>query len=274
MKKIIVCLSIMLLAVIPAYSASVIATVNGNAITDDEVTARVKLMTKQGNNSLDNMQKAFQNIVDDYIKIEYVSNFGVKPTDEDADKEIEKMKLGELTPTMRSMARLGVKSDICWNVMLGQTIIPTIKLTKKEKQQAKIDLARERGLPVELTLVRVVDIPKDVYKQLKDPKDCDDAITMVQTLGGEPQKFKILQYELSQDMRERVAELDVMKWAPLKDKSTVLICEANKTDEYQNLDEMIEQNAIYMRASAIGDQQLKQLRRKAMIIINDDRYKL
>jgi len=274
MKKIITFLSIMLLAIVPAYSASVVATVNGNSITDEDITARVKLMAKQGNTSLDNRQKAFQNIVDDYIKVEYVSNFGVKPTDADADKEIEKMKLGEISPIMRTAARLAVKADICWNVMLGQTIIPTIKLTNKEKRQAKIDLARERGLPVELTLLRLVDVPEDVSKKLTKPKDCDDAVEMVKQLGGEPQKFTILQYELSKEMRDRVADLDVLKWSSRKDKSVVLICEAKKTDEYQNLDDIIEQNAIYDRASSIGNQQLKQLRRKAMIIINDDRYKL
>ena len=40
------------------------------------------------------------------------------------------------------------------------------------------------------------------------------------------------------------------------------------------MDEIIKQNAIYKKASFNGEQQLKQLRRKAVIIVNDDRYKL
>ena len=48
----------------------------------------------------------------------------------------------------------------------------------------------------------------------------------------------------------------------------------SKGKEYKNLDEVIKQNAIYKKASFNGEQQLKQLRRKAVIIINDDRYKL
>mgnify|MGYP003319288502 CR=1 FL=1 len=44
--------------------------------------------------------------------------------------------------------------------------------------------------------------------------------------------------------------------------------------EYKNLDEMIKQNASYKQAMFMADQQLKQLRRKAVIVINDERYKL
>ena len=42
----------------------------------------------------------------------------------------------------------------------------------------------------------------------------------------------------------------------------------------RELDEMIEQNAMFKQAMFIADQQLKQLRRKAVVVINDDRYKL
>jgi hypothetical protein len=53
-----------------------------------------------------------------------------------------------------------------------------------------------------------------------------------------------------------------------------LICSEKKGSEYKNLDEIIKQNATFKKASFTADQQLKQLRRKAVIIINDDRYKL
>ena len=53
-----------------------------------------------------------------------------------------------------------------------------------------------------------------------------------------------------------------------------LICDSKKNKEYGKLDEIIKQNAMYKKSMFIADQQLKQLRRKAVIIINDDRYKL
>ena len=65
-----------------------------------------------------------------------------------------------------------------------------------------------------------------------------------------------------------------MTWSGIKDGSVLLVCEEKKTKEYQNLDDIIKQNAIYKKASFIADQQLKQIRRKSVIIINDDRYKL
>ena len=47
-----------------------------------------------------------------------------------------------------------------------------------------------------------------------------------------------------------------------------------KTKEYKDLDTVIKQNAQYKQAMFLADQQLKQLRRRAVIVINDDRYKL
>ena len=48
----------------------------------------------------------------------------------------------------------------------------------------------------------------------------------------------------------------------------------SKTDEYKNLDDIIKQNTVYKQAMFMADQQLKQLRRKAVVVINDERYKL
>lgn len=257
-----------------ANSATVVATVNGNPITDADVTARTELMTKQGNISATNRRSAFQNIVDDYIKINYANNFGVKPTDKDADAELKKMNLGEMNETTRAMARLAMRSDIGWGVVMSRTVVPTIKVSESDIKSEKSDLIRERGLPLETTIVRLIDIPENIAKKLNKPKNCDAAMKMAEDLGGDPQKFTALQYELSADIRERIADLPLLTWSKVKDKSVILVCDERKTDEYKNLDEIIKQNAIYRKASFIADQQLKQLRRKAVIIINDDRYKL
>lgn len=257
-----------------ANSATVVATVNGNPITDADVTARTELMTKQGNISATNRRSAFQNIVDDYIKINYANNFGVKPTDKDADAELKKMNLGEMNETTRAMARLAMRSDIGWGVVMSRTVVPTIKVSESDIKSEKSDLIRERGLPLETTIVRLIDIPENIAKKLNKPKNCDAAMKMAEDLGGDPQKFTALQYELSADIRERIADLPLLTWSKVKDKSVILVCDERKTDEYKNLDEIIKQNAIYRKASFIADQQLKQLRRKAVIIINDDRYKI
>ena len=97
---------------------------------------------------------------------------------------------------------------------------------------------------------------------------------MAENFGGAPQKFTALQYELSADIRERVANLPKLTWSSRVDNSVLLVCDTKKTSEYKNLDEIIKQNATYKQAMFMADQQLKQLRRKAVIVINDDRYKL
>ena len=257
-----------------ASASMVIGSVNGNPITDTDITARTELMSRQGKVSTINRKQAFQNIIDDYIKLDYASNFNVRPNDSDADKELKKMNLGAMDETMRSMARLAIRADIAWQVLTARTIIPTIDVNEKEISDERTDIAREHGLPLEVTLIRLIDVPGDVYKKLTKPKNCESAEKMAMELGGAPQKITAMQYELSTDVRARIADLPMLTWSQNENNSVFLVCSEKKGPEYKNLDEIIKQNAMYKKAMSISDQQLKQLRRKAVIIINDDRYKL
>lgn len=274
MKKIISIFAFVLFGMNCANAISVVGTVNGKAITDSDITARTELMARQGKTSKTNRKQAFQNIIDDYIKLDYAANYNVKPTDKDADNELKKMNLGEMNATVRSMARLAVRANIAWNVMMSRTIVPDIEISKADIDEERAALAREHGLPIEITMLRLVDVPDDIYKKLTKPKNCDNAEEMVEDLGGYPQKITAQQYELATDVRERIANLPLLTWSKNEKGTVFLICSEKKSKEYKNLDEIIKQNAIYKKASVNAEQQLKQLRRKAVIIINDDRYKL
>jgi hypothetical protein len=184
------------------------------------------------------------------------------------------MKLGDLSSTERAMAKFAVSASIAWQMVIARTIVPTINIDNADIAAEKSDLARSHGLPLEMTIVRLVDIPADIAKKLTKPSSCDDAIEMAKKLGGEPQKFTAMQYELSADIRERVADLTKLTWSPRADDSVLMVCAATKTAEYGKLDDIIKQNAIYKKAMFIADQQLKQLRRRAVIVINDPRYKI
>lgn len=257
-----------------AFGASVVATVGGTPITDADITSRTKLMARQGKVSTDNRRIALQNIIDDSVKLNYAANFGVKPTDEDAAKELKRMNMTGLSAAEREMALSAIKADIAWQVVVARTILPTIDITKDDVNDMKNDLARDQGLPIEMTIVRLTEIPADVASKLRKPKSCDDAIKMAEDLGGYPQKFTAAQYELSADIRNRVVGLPTLTWSPRVDDSVLLVCSTKKTKEYGKLDEIIKQNAQYKQAMFVADQQLKQLRRKAVVVINDDRYKL
>ena len=258
-----------------ADAATVVGSVNGNPITDSDITARTELMARQGKTSTTNRKQAFQNIVDDYVKLDYASKYNVKPTDKDADKELKRMGFTDLGATTRSMARLAVRADIAWQVIMARTIIPTIEVSKSDIAEEKSDIAREHGLPIEMTLIRLTDVPSNITTKLTSPKNCDAAEKMVEDLGGYPQKITAMQYELAPEMRQKIAGVPLLTWSkPDANGSMVLVCNEKKGKEYKNLDEIIKQNAQFKKASFIADQQLKQLRRKAVIIINDDRYKL
>ena len=274
MKKIFIILTTLFFSTEFANGATVVGSVNGNPITDSDITARTELMARQGKTSTTNRKQAFQNIVDDYVKLDHAAKFNVKPTDKDADKELKRMNLGDLSPTMRSMARLAVRADIAWQVIIAKTIIPTVEVSKSDIAEEKSAIAREHGLPIEMTLIRLTGVPDEIATKLTKPKNCEAAEKMVEDLGGYPQKITAMHYELAEEIRNKISGLPVLTWAPVKDGSTVLICSEKKGKEYKNLDSIIKQNAEFKKASNIADQQLKQLRRKAVIIINDDRYKL
>lgn len=258
----------------PAFGASVVASVNGEPITDADITARVTLMNKQGKTSTDNRRQALQNIIDDNVKLAYASNFNAVPEDQVVEEELKKMNLGDLSATERVMAENALRAEIAWQIIVARTILPTVDITDADIAAERNTIAREQGLPIEMTIVRLIDIPADVAAKLTKPASCDDAMQMARNLGGAPQKFTALQYELASDIRARVANLPKLTWSPVVDRSVLLVCDTKKTDEYGKLDDIIEQNASFKQAMFIADQQLKQLRRKAVIVINDDRYKL
>ncbi|MDR2269050.1 MAG: hypothetical protein LBD94_02590 [Rickettsiales bacterium] len=236
------------------HAASVVANVNGNPITDIDITERVKIIPE----ALDNRGRAKDAIIDDYVKLEYARQFKLEPTDKEVDAA---MKEHRDNPQMKFFTR----ATLAWQAVIIRTIVPTISVGEKEINQELSDLERERGLPIEMTFLRLVDIPDDVYKKLEKPKSCADAGAAVRKLGGEPQKITALEYELSIDVRKNLVGLSDLTWSPLVDKKTYLICNRKKTDEWGGLDEIIKQNAIYKRAFFQADQLLKQLRRKAVI---------
>ncbi|MBO4683600.1 MAG: hypothetical protein J5611_03440 [Alphaproteobacteria bacterium] len=274
MKKIWVLLSVILLNTEIANAATVVATVGGKPITDTDITARTELMSRQGNTATDNRHQALQNIIDDTVKLNYAANFGAVPSDRDVDSELARMNLGEMSASMREMARNAMRADIAWQMIIARTIMPTIDVTKEDIQNEKISLEREHGLPLELTMVRLVDVPDSVVKKLTKPKSCDDAVDMAEKLGGTPQKFTALQYEIAPEVREQIAGIGNLTWSDAVDGNVFLVCSSKKTSEYGDLDKVIKQNAMYRQAMFIADQQLKQLRRKAVVVINDNRYKL
>lgn len=267
--------AIIYLALMPvAFGASVVASVNGKPITDADITARTTLMNKQGKTSTDNRRHALQNIIDDSVKLAYAANFNAVPDDKVVEEELKKMNLGDLSATERAMATDALRAEIAWQIIVARTILPTVDITESDIRAMRTEIATDQGLPIEMTIVRLIDIPADVAAKLTKPTSCDDAMDMARRLGGAPQKFTAVQYELATDIRERVVNLPLLTWSPVVDRSVLLVCDTKKTDEYGKLDEVIEQNAKFKQAMFIADQQLKQLRRKAVVVINDDRYKL
>lgn len=259
---------------LPAYATTVVATVNGKTITDADITARTKLMALQGKVSTDNRRVALQNMIDDVVKLNHANNFGINPSDKDVDGELKRMNLPSLSANEKTVARDAVRANIAWQIVVAKTVLPMVDVSDADIAAERADLARDRGLPMDVTLVRLVDIPESVRAQLTKPKNCDDAMRMAENMGGAPQKFTAKQYELAADVRDAIADLPHLTWSKPVNSSVFLVCDSKKTSEYKNLDKIIKQNAEYKQAMFMADQQLKQLRRRALVVIKDPRYKL
>ncbi len=279
MKKFTIILSVILgLWSFSGHAASVVATANQNPITDSDITARVKLMILQGKKTTDNRKQALNNIINDYVKLSYAEQFKMTPSDAEVKKQIKHMQdnglnIDGIDSTTRAMMNFAVRADIAWQMIIGRTILPMVDVDQSEIDAELAELERTHGLPVNITMVRLVDIPKSIADKLTKPKSCDDAMQMAKNMGGEPQKITAVEYELDESVRKRIAGLPIMQWSNRVDNSVLLVCSKTKNKEYGKLDDIIKQNAMYKKAIFTGEQQLKQLRRKAVIVINDARYK-
>ncbi|MDR0967450.1 MAG: SurA N-terminal domain-containing protein [Rickettsiales bacterium] len=257
-----------------SFAASVVATINGTPITDADITARVRLMNAQGNNYTDNRKRALNNMIDDSVKLAYAENFKISPEQSAIDAEFKRMNLSDMGGVARDVARNAIRAEMAWQMVIARTIMPTITVTDEEIATEIANMEREQGLPLEITFLRLINIPQNVADNLTKPKNCDDAIKIAESFGGAPQKITAPQYELSADIRTRMAGIETLTWSPVVDDSVILICKKNKMKEYKKLDDLIEQNAKWNKAMFAGDQQLKQLRRRAVVVILDDKYKL
>ena len=151
---------------VPTYAATVVATVNGKTVTDADITARTRLMAYQGHTPTDNRRVALQNIIDDTVKLDYASNFGIKPSDKDVENELKRMGLPALSANEKEIARDAVRANIAWQIIVARTVLPMVDINDTDIAKEKAELARERGLPVEMTLVRLIDVPDYIVENL------------------------------------------------------------------------------------------------------------
>lgn len=261
MKKYLLYVVCCLLSVDFADAASVVVTVNGVPVTDVDITERVRIMPPDLNNRV----QAKNAITDDILKLEYAKTMRIEPAEKDVNDAI-KSRPEYSGHADNPQMKMSVRAAIAWQIMVMRSIVPNITVGDDEITQAMNNVERERGLPQDMTFIRLLNIPNTEYAKLVSPKSCDGAEKMARDLGGEPQKIKALEYELAPDVREHFIGLPLLTWSPLKDGQTFLVCNKKKTKEWGKLDDIVKQNAIYDRAFFQADQVLKQLRRKATIV--------
>lgn|GEM_PF-485563 len=262
-----------------ANAATIAASINGNPITDRDITARARIMNMKGQVSTDNRIRALSEIIDDHIKLHHAAQIQINPSDADVRRELDSLRarglpIDTLDPVGAEMLRASTRAHIAWQMVIGRTIMPTVSITDADVRDELALLSRTRGLPVDTTLIRLVDIPEDIAAKLTTPKDCDDAMSQARNLGGVPVRITVPEFELAEDIRARIAGLAELTWSPRgEDRSVLIVCSRTQMAEFENLDEVVRQNVTFKRSLFLADQQLKQLRRRAVIVINNPSYR-
>lgn len=258
----------------PGFSTKIIASIDDKVITDLDITNRVKLMNKQGIVSTSNRLKAFENILNDYIKLNYANSLKIKVDDKEINKELNKLNLGILNKSEKQMAFFAIGANIAWQQIIFRTILPTISISDEEIKQEQLELESRHGLPINISFLIINNIDEKSYKLLNVPKNCNDAVSKLEKLNLDFQKINVKQYELSSDIRSILSDISLFNWSKIIDGKVYLVCDKKKLKEFSKLENVIRQNAMYKKAILMSENQLKQLKRKSVIVINDDRYKI
>ncbi len=272
-KKIII-IFLICIYITPGFSTKIIASVGDKPITDLDITNRVKLMNKQRVKSADNRLKAFENIVNDYVKLDYANNFKIKVNENEINKEFSRLNFGFLSKSEKQMAIFAIKANIAWQQVIFRTIFPTISISDEEIKQQQLEIESKHGLPITISFLIINNISEESYNLLENPKSCNEAISKLEKLNLNFQEINAKQYELSQNIRNILTNINLLSWSKIIDGKVYLICDKKKLKEFSKLENVIKQNAIYKKAMFISENQLKQLKRKSVIVINDPRYKI
>ena len=273
-KKITIIFLLLSFHITDVFSTKIIATVGDKSITDLDITDRVKLMNKQGVVSVNNRIKAFENIVDDYIKLDYANNLKIKVNEREIYKELNRLNLGLLTKSEKQMAILAIGANIAWQQIIFRTILPTISISNEDFKEQQLEFEKKHGLPIDIYFIVVNNASEESYKLFGISNNCSEVISKLENLNLDFQEINAKQYELSNDIRNILSDINILTWSKPIDGKVYIVCNKKKLKEFNKLENVIKQNALYKKAMFISENQLKQLKRKAVIVINDSRYKI
>ncbi|MCL2369139.1 MAG: hypothetical protein FWC83_00495 [Alphaproteobacteria bacterium] len=278
MKKILTFALCSLLFALCAEGTTVVATVNNVPITDADITARIRVMNAMGERGTDNRHRALNHIIEDNIRLGHTAQLQIMPTDAEVNSELDAMRArgldtSGLNPVGMNVLRNALRSNIAWQMMIGRVLMPTVNITDEDLEFELNEISRTRGLPVNVEIIRLVGIPENIAARLTTPENCTDAVRIARSHGGEPIRLTVPEFELSEDIRTRIVGLSELTWSPRESGSVLLVCSRTPMPGQEDIDNIVRQNAMWRRAMFLGEQQLNQLRRRAVIVVHDERYR-
>ncbi len=266
-----------------AFAAHIVAVANGNPITDLDITARVKLMSLQGQSATDIRFRALNNIVNDTLKIEHAKSFSLVPSEKDVKAEIKNTEkqmqkpAGFFDANIKTAAEkdqlmFALRASMSWQNVLMKTVMPTIVVNDSEIDEELAKLSDKHGLPIDTTFLRLSGVTDENVSKL-DKASCKTMKSSARENGISAQEITAPEYDLDENIRRQIFPLKAGEMSKIKSKSSIYICEKKNQKEYPKLRDYIQNQLMYRNAMFIGDQQLKSLRRKAVITIQDEQYR-
>ncbi|MDR0448892.1 MAG: hypothetical protein LBG89_00310 [Rickettsiales bacterium] len=264
MKKILIALVIVIPGLTgdlirPASAAKIVATMNNIPITDADINSRVSLMRLQNYPEKDISVRALQNIIEDLAKLDYANSLPGKiaPTKTEIEENIKGLEkqMGKnegyfklAAPNAEDQLNLASAANLAWQKTLFQRFAPQVSVSEGDIERELETLSLTHGLPVKITLVM--------------DGDCKNSSS----------KITAYEHDLEPAVRQAIANLPEKKWSE-EGGQKFMVCKREKdAKEFEQAKNYAENQAIWKRAMFDADQELKSMRRRAVVIILDKKY--
>lgn len=204
--------------------------------------------------------RALANIMDDLAKLKLTEEWKITPSKPEIQEHIAELEkhMGKdkgffktSAPNSEDQLNLASAASLAWQRAVGQMFMPNVSASAAETKRELENLSLLQGLPIKLTLIRT--------------GACLDKDNST--------KITALEYDLEPAIRQAVYNLPENKWSAETNGDRFMICSRSKTKEYARAEKFAEQQAQWKRALFDADQRLKDAKRRAIVIIMDDKLK-
>lgn len=283
------------IAVPRAHAQVIIATVNGDPITDIDLEQRIKLLHVFHRSATHD--DALESLIEDQLKLDETAKYKVKASDSDIGQQIsreaEEMKM-EPNALLEAMQRAGVSeshfkdhfaADFTFNILVQAFD----KGVEASESQVRAELAKDGGKAaagIDYKVHQVIFTISDVTKpaageaQFKAAEqlrtrfnDCDSGLALARTMDDVAVKEEIIRnsLQLSGGLKELLDKTPVGHLTPPQRTGAgiemIAVCSKGVTSDDTALRNAISQKLLAAEWETDAEKRVKEMRSEAVVVV-------